>query len=289
MKLRYDTVIFDMDGTLLDTLDDLADATNHALAIYGYPKRTREEIRSFVGNGVGLLIRRALPENTDEADYEKVLASFKEYYAVHCNDKTCVYEGVPELLDKLKRDGAFVAVVSNKIDSAVQELGKLYFPNNVDFFIGERPGLRRKPESDMINAVLEAYGRSAERAVYIGDSEVDIQTAAGAGLQGISVSWGFRDADFQREMGAEIIADTPEQVYQVLTGTFAGAFFRIYDRKLCSGEITFSQIGMKKDDFTRLCIDEGYVLPYREIRMICEKMKLSRFETDLLLSFAEKE
>lgn len=289
MKLRYETIIFDMDGTMLDTLDDLADATNYALEKYGYPQRSREEIRSFVGNGVGLLIQRALPEGTVDTEFEKVLATFKEYYAVHCNDKTCVYEGVPELLNKLKKDGAFVAVVSNKIDSAVQELGKLYFPDNVDFFIGERDGLRRKPESDMLNVVLEAAGSSADKAVYIGDSEVDIQTAARAGLQGISVSWGFRDADFQREMGAEIIADTPEQVYQALTGTFAGAFFRMYDRKICSGEITFSQTGMKKDDFTRLCIDEGYVLPYEEIKAIGEKMKLNRFETDLLLSFAEKE
>ena len=216
MKLRYDTVIFDMDGTLLDTLDDLADATNHALAIYGYPQRTREEIRSFVGNGVGLLIRRALPENTDEADYEKVLASFKEYYAVHCNDKTCVYEGVPELLDKLKRDGAFVAVVSNKIDSAVQELGKLYFPNNVDFFIGERPGLRRKPEPDMINAVLEAYGRSAERAVYIGDSEVDLATGHAAKMQTILVSWGFRGRKALLEDGAECIVDSAEEIRKIV-------------------------------------------------------------------------
>ena len=289
MKLRYDTIIFDMDGTLLDTLEDLADATNYALRTYGYPERTREEIRRFVGNGVGLLIRRSLPEKTDEADYEKVLALFKEYYAVHCNDKTCVYEGVSELLDKLKNDGAFIAVVSNKIDSAVQELGELYFPNNVDFFIGERDGLRRKPESDMINVVLEASGGKAENAVYIGDSEVDIKTAQNAGLKGISVSWGFRDADFQREMGAEIIADNPQQVYQVLTSTFAGAFFRLYDRKICSGEITFSQIGMKKDDFTRLCIDDGYVLPYDEIKTICDKMQLTEFESDLLLSFAEKE
>lgn len=289
MKLRYETIIFDMDGTMLDTLDDLADATNHALKIYGYPQRSREEIRSFVGNGIGLLIRRALPEAADEAEYEKVLAAFREYYAVHCNDRTCVYEGVPELLDKLKKDGAFVAVVSNKIDSAVQELGKLYFPDNVDFFIGEREGLRRKPESDMINEVLKVSGSSADKAVYIGDSEVDIQTAARAGLQGISVSWGFRDADFQREMGAEIIADTPDQVYQALTGSFASAFFRLYDRKICSGEITFSQLGMKKDYFTRLCIDDRYVLPYQEIKTICEKMNLSRFERDLLMSFAEKD
>ena len=289
MSLRFNTVIFDMDGTLLDTLDDLADATNHALVAGGYPQRSIEEVRKFVGNGVGMLIKRSLPDNADESEYEKTLAAFKEYYAVHCNDRTSVYEGVNELLDKLKADGAFVAVVSNKLDSAVQELGKLYFPDNVDFFIGERDGLRRKPESDMIDVVLKASGKGAADAVYIGDSEVDIKTAANAGLKGISVSWGFRDSDFQREMGAEIVADTPQQVYQVLTSSFAGAFFRLYDRKLCSGEITFSEIGMKKDDFTRLCIDESYVLPYQEIQKISDRMHLTQFEKELLLSFAEKQ
>ena len=115
MSLRFNTVIFDMDGTLLDTLDDLADATNHALVAGGYPQRSIEEVRKFVGNGVGMLIKRSLPDNADESEYEKTLAAFKEYYAVHCNDRTSVYEGVNELLDKLKADGAFVAVVSNKL------------------------------------------------------------------------------------------------------------------------------------------------------------------------------
>ncbi|MDO4486293.1 MAG: HAD-IA family hydrolase [Bacillota bacterium] len=290
MALRFNTVIFDMDGTLLDTLDDLADATNHALNTYGYEKRTRDEIRSFVGNGVGLLIRRALPESADENEYQKVLEEFKKYYAVHCNDKTGIYDGISELMKKLKEAGAFIAVVSNKIDSAVQELGELYFPENVDFFIGERAGMKRKPEPDMINEVLRASGRGTDKAVYIGDSEVDIQTAVNSGLSGISVSWGFRDRDFLKVKGAEIIADNTDQVFQVITlDSFAKVFFRLYDRKLCSGEITFSETGMKKDDFTRLCIDEGYVLPYEEISRLCSRMHLTEFETDLMLSFAEKE
>lgn len=287
MALRYETIIFDMDGTLLDTLDDLTDAVNYALAEHGYDQHTKEDVRGFVGNGIGKLIERALPEGTDEKVYEAVLETFRVYYGVHCNDKTCAYEGISELLSKLKAEGAKIAVVSNKIDSAVQELGELYFPNQVDFFIGEKDGLRRKPEPDMINEVLETLNSGAERAVYIGDSEVDIKTAENSGLKGISVSWGFRDADFLREHGAKMIVDSPEQAYSVLTAKFAGTFFRLYDRKLCSGEITFSEIGMKKDDFTRICIDDEYVLPYEDIKRICARMRLTQFETDLLLSFAE--
>lgn len=289
MTLRYNTIIFDMDGTLLNTLEDLTNAVNHALAKHGYMTHTKEAVRSFIGNGVGILIKKALPENIDENAYETVLESFKEYYSIHCNDKTCVYDGIYELFDKLKAQGAYIAVVSNKLDSAVKELGETYFKGRVDLLIGERKGVRRKPAPDVINEVLKVAESTPKSAVYIGDSEVDIMTAKNSGIKGISITWGYRNEDFLKANGAKTIAASPSQVYNILTENFSKAFFRLYDRKLCSGEITFSETGMKKNDFTRLCIDDTYVLPYHEILKLSERMKLTEAEKENLLSYAEKD
>lgn len=197
----FDTVIFDLDGTLLNTLEDLTDAVNAALTAGGYPVRTIEEVRRFVGNGIGKLIRRALPEGTPDTDFEKVLADFKEYYGIHCNDKTRPYPGVPKLLTRLKAEGYRLAIVSNKADFAVKELRDIYFADTVEVAIGEREGIRRKPAPDTVEQALRELGSDSGRAVYVGDSDVDIETARNAGMPCISVTWGFREEAFLRQCG----------------------------------------------------------------------------------------
>lgn len=218
--MKYNTVVFDLDGTLLNTLEDLMNATNHALETYGYPKRTLSEIRNFVGNGVRRLIERALPAEAAEADVDEILGAFREYYTAHCEDCTCAYEGVTDLLKRLKQAGFKLAIVSNKLDSAVKELNQSYFGGYVQAAIGEKEGISRKPAPDMVMNALAELGSSREEAVYVGDSDVDIRTAANAGLPCISVTWGFRDVDFLRKNGAEITADTPQQVYDIVMERF---------------------------------------------------------------------
>lgn len=215
--MKYTTVIFDLDGTLLDTLEDLMDAVNYALHAYGYPKRTLHEIRTFVGNGARVLIKRALPDGESNPDLEEILSAFRKYYTAHCEIKTHPYDGVLQLMQKLQNDGLKLAIVSNKPDSAVKELNQSYFSGCVQAAVGEREGIRRKPAPDMVQNALKELNSSQKETVYIGDSEVDIQTAASAGLDCISVTWGFRDTDFLRENGAAILADTPQQVYEIIT------------------------------------------------------------------------
>ena len=174
MSSKYNTVIFDLDGTLLNTLEDLADATNHALQSYNMPLRTIDEVRRFVGNGVRMLMIRAVPQGEDNPRFEEVFACFKEYYGKHCNDKTRAYDGIMEMLAQLKNRGYAVAIVSNKIDSAVKELQKRYFDELISVAIGEREGVSRKPAPDTVLTALQELGRSVDEAVYVGDSDVDI-------------------------------------------------------------------------------------------------------------------
>lgn len=211
---RYDTIIFDLDGTLLDTLDDLMDAVNHALGRMGYPPRSREEIREFVGNGVTLLIQRAVPAGTTPEDTEKTLALFKDFYALHMGEKTAVYPGILELLKALRERGYKLAVVSNKFDAAVKTLAEEYFPSLLHTAAGENEaaGVPKKPDPAMVFQVLDSLGATPERAVYVGDSDVDLQTAANAGLPCISVTWGFRDREFLKGHGATVFADTPADI-----------------------------------------------------------------------------
>ncbi len=216
--MKYTTVIFDLDGTLLDTLEDLMDAVNFVLGQHGYPLRTLQEIRRFVGNGAKKLMERSLPEGADTPQFDALLASFREYYNMHCEDKTHAYDGVPELMQQLQDAGCKLAIVSNKPDSAVQDLNKAYFCGYVEEAIGDQEGIRRKPEKDMVEYALAKLGSSKQEAVYVGDSEVDIQTAKNAGLACISVAWGFRDVAFLQESGADIIAETPQQVYEIIMG-----------------------------------------------------------------------
>lgn len=216
----YDTVIFDLDGTLLNTLEDLTDAVNASLTASGYPVRTIEEVRRFVGNGIGKLIRRAVPEGTTDEDFEKVFAAFKEYYGIHCNDKTRPYPGVPELLERLKDEGYRLAIVSNKADFAVKELRDIYFAGTVEVAIGEREGIRRKPAPDTVEQALRELGSDSGRAVYVGDSDVDIETARNAGMPCISVTWGFREEAFLRECGGQNFAANAAEVARwILEGT----------------------------------------------------------------------
>lgn len=192
IKPKYVLAIFDMDGTILNTLEDLWIATNYALALHQMPERTFEEVRQFVGNGIANLIKKAVPEGTDEALEKLVLQDFTAYYNDHSMDRTRPYEGIVELIKELKKQGMKTAVVSNKIDGAVQKLCQSLFADCFDMAVGERESLRRKPAPDMVEYVMEEMNVSASQAVYIGDSEVDIATAKASNLPCIAVEWGFR-------------------------------------------------------------------------------------------------
>lgn len=212
-----DTVIFDMDGTLLDTLEDLMDAANAGLAAKEYPARTLEEIRTFVGNGVRCLMERAAPEGIPEENLEDCLDAFKAYYARHWQDKTKPYDGILPLLTRLKEMGVKTAVISNKYDQAVAQLCEDYFPGSFDIARGEREGVPRKPAPDAVFAILKELGVTKEQAVYVGDSEVDMATAKNAGLKAVGVTWGFRSRELLEEKGADHIIDEPMQLLSLLS------------------------------------------------------------------------
>ncbi len=209
---EYETYIFDLDGTLLSTLEDLAKATNYALKQHEMPQRTREEIRLFVGNGVRKLIERAVPENTDSNTTDRVLDTFRKYYIEHALDNTSPYPGVTELLTELKSRKKNVAVVSNKFYDATRELCRHFFGSLVDVAIGERENIRRKPAPDTVMEALRQLGVGKEDAVYIGDSDVDVQTARNCSMPCISVLWGFRDRAFLESCGATIFVEKPEEI-----------------------------------------------------------------------------
>ena len=213
----YQTVIFDLDGTLLDTLQDLADSTNYALSVHRMPARTLEEVRTFVGNGVGRLIHLAVPEGTPAEEEAACLADFRAHYLLNMENKTAPYPGVPALLEHLQAAGIRTAVVSNKFDGAVKGLCQNYFGDRLPVAIGESQGVAHKPATDTVFKALQELGVPAEGAVYIGDSDVDIATARNAGLPCISVSWGFRDRDFLLSHGATEIVSNPQELYAALT------------------------------------------------------------------------
>ena len=215
---KYKLAIFDLDGTLLETLEDLHDSTNHALVSQGLPPRTLDEVRRFVGNGIHKLIERAVPEGSSSETVEQVFEEFKKWYAVHCNDKTRAYDGIKEMLLALRKAGVRTAVVSNKADFGVQTLCKTYFSGLLDVAVGQREGIRLKPAPDSVNEVLRLLEIRREDAVYIGDSDVDIDTARNAGMDCISVTWGFRRREFLLEHGAVILADKPENLEEIICG-----------------------------------------------------------------------
>lgn len=216
--MKYKLAIFDMDGTILNTIDDLAASLNAVLEKSGFPTRTMDEVISFVGNGLRKLIERGVPDGSDSETVDRVLADFKAYYAVHCADRTAPYDGIIELLKNLRTNGCLTAVVSNKADDAVQELCKKYFDGFFDYAVGERSGILRKPAPDSVNEVLEKLNVSRENAVYIGDSDVDIMTARNAGMDSIIVEWGFRERDFLLKKGAKTIVSAAKEIEDIVLG-----------------------------------------------------------------------
>jgi phosphoglycolate phosphatase len=214
MMQQYHTYIFDLDGTLLDTLDDLAAAVNYALRSYGMPEHSREEVRRFVGNGVRMLMIRAIPDGERNPQFEEVFSTFRQYYLEHSLDRTRPYDGIPEMLARLKQRGCRLAVVSNKFDAATKELCRHFFADTIEVAVGEHEaeGIRKKPAPDTVNEALSQLGVDRLDAVYVGDSDVDLQTARNAGLPCISVLWGFRDKDFLLANGATTFIISPKEL-----------------------------------------------------------------------------
>ena len=214
--MGYATILFDMDGTVLDTLQDLWASTNAVLRELGHPERSLDDIRSYVGNGARNQIRCALPEGSGDDAIDDALSRYRAHYAAHCRDHTKPYPGVVEALRRLKDAGKKLAVVSNKPDAAVRLLSDEHFGALMDVAIGETPTLRRKPAPDTVDAALAALGAEKTGAVYVGDSEVDVATAQNAGLPLIAVSWGFRSRAALQAAGAATIVDTPEELLALL-------------------------------------------------------------------------
>lgn len=213
----FDTYIFDLDGTLLDTLGDLAASVNFAMRTHNMPEHTIDEIRCFVGNGVRMLMIRAVPDGEQNPQFEAAFSTFREHYLVHSLDTTQPYEGIPELLAALKAQGKHLAVVSNKFYAATQELCRHFFPDTIEVAIGEHEeeGIRKKPAPDTVVEALRQLGVSGKHAVYVGDSDVDIATARNSGLPCISVLWGFRDKDFLIQNGATTFVVAPKDILQI--------------------------------------------------------------------------
>ncbi len=214
--MKYKAAVFDMDGTILNTLQDLMDSTNYALSINNMPTRTYEEVRFFVGNGIRKLIERAVPKNASKQQIEKVFNDFNEHYKVHCADKTCAYNGILEAIKELKNAGIRTAVVSNKADYGVQELVEIYFKGLFDVAIGETEEVAKKPAPDMVLKALNELNVSQKDAVYIGDSDVDFQTAQNSNLDFIGVDWGFRGRVFLEKLGAKTIVDNAFELVEII-------------------------------------------------------------------------
>ena len=212
------TLIFDLDGTLLDTLKDLQISVNFALKSYNYSQKSLEEVRNSVGNGLRMLIRRSLPQDANDAAVDAGLSAMKAHYRQHCHDETTPYKGVPELLSRLQAEGYRMAIVSNKADAMTKELHRVFFPQQIAVSVGETELLRRKPAPDMVFAAIHQLGSDPEDAICIGDSEVDIQTAENAGLPCLCVGWGFRSEAELQAAGAQKICFTPQALYEAIKG-----------------------------------------------------------------------
>lgn len=210
------TVIFDLDGTILDTLTDLSNAVNHALKTCGYEEKTQEQVCSYVGNGIRKLMERAVPEGTSEQKLEICFQEFKKFYEKNMYVYTRPYEGIERLMQKLKERGFHVGVVSNKADFAVKELMRQFFDGLVDVSIGEMEGMQRKPAPDTVNLAMRQMNVVPENCIYVGDSDVDIQTAENAGIPCISVTWGFRDREFLLKNGSKTVVDCVEELWKAI-------------------------------------------------------------------------
>ena len=214
--MKYKAVIFDMDGTILNTLEDLKNATNYSLRQFGMPERSLEEVRIFVGNGIRKLVERAVPAGTPKEKIDQILDVFLEYYEIHSADNTSPYPGILELVEKLKKSGIKTAVSTNKADVPAQELGREYFNGIFDLIVGQQDGLKVKPAPDSVNKILSILDIQKKDAIYIGDSDVDVQTAKNSGLDFIGVSWGFRGREFLEKNGAKNIVDNANEILDLV-------------------------------------------------------------------------
>lgn len=215
--MKYQTVIFDLDGTLTDTIGDLHAAVNFALRRCGYPERTLPQVKSFVGNGVKRLIDLSVPENTSEENSAECLGVFKKYYSENSCVLTKPYDGILPMLERLKKEGAKTAVVTNKMHEAAVDIVNLFFGELIDVTIGQIDGVAQKPEPDGIYAVLQNLGAQKETAIYVGDSEVDCITAKNANIPCIGVTWGFRGREVLAAHGADFIVDKVEEIVGIVT------------------------------------------------------------------------
>ena len=213
--MRYDTYIFDLDGTLLNTLNDLAASCNYALRSYGFPEHSVDDVRRFVGNGVRLLMCRAIPDCDNNPKFEDCYACFREHYLHHNLDTTAPYPGIMDMIKALNANGKHIAVVSNKFYEATRALVRHFFGEEISVAIGERPDIHKKPAPDTVNEALRQLGVGREGAVYIGDSDVDIDTARNSGMPCISVLWGFRDKDFLLEHGATTLVSASAEILDI--------------------------------------------------------------------------
>jgi phosphoglycolate phosphatase len=210
--MKYQSVIFDLDGTLLDTLEDLRCSVNHALRQYGLPERSLEEIRTFVGNGVRNLMTKAVPGGAEAPDFEAIFAEFRSHYAVHWRDFTRPYDGAAELVEELHSRGLKLAVVSNKTDAEVKSLCKEFFGDKILVVRGEVPGVPRKPAPDSVLLALESLGMERSQVLYVGDSEVDVRTARNAGVYCVAALWGFRSRGELESEGATVFIEHPSEL-----------------------------------------------------------------------------
>lgn len=214
--MKYELLIFDLDGTILETLQDLYQSVKYGLSVNGLPERTIEEVRAFVGNGIKNLMVRSCPEGSTQEVIDKMHESFLSHYSVHKADNTAPYDGIVDMLKRLKEKGYILTVVSNKDDSAVKPLCEKFFPGIFDYALGNNPSVKRKPDPDMVEKVMEKFGKNTQNTAYIGDSEVDILTAQNANLPCITVTWGFRDEDELVRAGATIFAHDVDELENLL-------------------------------------------------------------------------
>ncbi len=216
--MRKKTIIFDLDGTLMDSLQDLTLSVNYCMAKYGGPQYTDEEIKEKVGRGIYVLIEKSLPGGRSNPDYDACVGEFAPYYQEHMFDHSCAFPGIPEVLEALKNKGCHLAIVSNKFDAAVKEISGRFFGDLIEVAIGEaeKQGIRKKPAPDTVFEAMKQLGSEAEDCVYVGDSEVDLQTAANAHIPCISVTWGYKSEQFLKENGAKTIVSEPAGLLEVL-------------------------------------------------------------------------
>lgn len=214
--MKFDAVVFDLDGTLTDTLEDLKNSVNYAMCEFGFPERTLEEVRAFVGNGVKRLVYLSVPENTEKAVADKCLAVFKEHYKNNSLVKTKPYDGIIPMLEELKKQGVKIAVVTNKMHEAAEDIVRIFFGGLVDITVGQTDGIAQKPRPDAVYLALGKLGVSKEKAVYVGDSEVDCITAKNADIPCIGVTWGFRDKSVLAENGADCIINKPQEIFDMI-------------------------------------------------------------------------